>query len=167
MKTLIVYYSRTGNTAKVAKALEKLLDADMCEIRCDKYSGGVWRYLLAGYDSVAGRLPAITLPTFSVTNYDLVLIGTPVWTSHPSLPVRAFAADKPRLPDRIGLFFTYGGHSPAQKAVDELTALFAAPVKASLAIQSDQLDGDEYIAAVSRFAEQLKRTRPEIVSGER
>ena len=138
VKTLIVYYSRTGNTARVAKALEQLLDADMCEIRCDRYSGGLWRYLLAGYDSVVGRLPAITLPTFSIDAYDLVLIGTPVWTSHPSLPVRAFAAGKPRLPDQVGLFFTYGGHSPAQTAIDELTEVIAGSVVASLAIKSDQ-----------------------------
>lgn len=157
MKSLIIYYSRTGNTANVAKALEAVLDADMCEIRCDKYSGGGLRYLMAGYHSVLGRLPDIVVPDYPATDYDLVLIGTPVWTSHPSLPVRAFLSEKPRLPDRIGLFMTCGGHSAVQKAVDELSDLIAAPVEASLAFQADRIGSAGFTGEVERFADTLKK----------
>jgi len=61
LRTLIVYYSRTGTTATIARALANRLDGDTREIRCDRYTGGLLRYLLAGYDSVRGNLPEIEM----------------------------------------------------------------------------------------------------------
>lgn len=40
MKTLIVYYSRTGKTAKVAQRLAAALKADVVEIKCVRYRLG-------------------------------------------------------------------------------------------------------------------------------
>ncbi|MEX3007921.1 flavodoxin family protein [Hoeflea sp. TYP-13] len=156
MKSLIVYYSRTGNTARVASALARELNADMFEIHCEQYRGGPLRYLLTGYDSVMGRLPEIEMPRYSAEDYDLLLIGTPVWTSHPSLPVRAFAAARPPLPARIGLFLTYGGHSPAQKAIDEISAMLGSAINASLVLGSDQVKAGDFTDAIVDYVGELR-----------
>jgi len=122
VKTLIVYYSRTGTTRKLAQALADAFGADISEIRCDRYGPGPFRYLRAGYDSVKANLPPIDMPQTRFLDYDLVLIGGPIWTSYPALPIRALLAGKPELPERVGLFLTYGGHSSPDKAIAEVAA---------------------------------------------
>ena len=147
-----MYYSRTGTTATIARALADQLDADVCQISCDRYSGGLLRYLLAGYDSVRGNLPEIEMPEFAAEQYDLALIGTPVWTSHPALPIRTFLDRRPELPGRVAVFLTYGEHSPAQTCIDELAELLPVPIEAKLTVNSDQVSGDKFADAVCEFA---------------
>ena len=157
MRTLIVYYSRTGTTRRLATALAGALDAELAEIRCARYRRGWLRYLRAGYDSVKGNLPPIEAPDMKLDDYDLVLIGAPVWTSHPALPIRAFLADAPKLPARVAVFMTYGGHSPADTAVKEMTALLPGPSEADLCLKSDAVNGDDLADSFDAFVATLKR----------
>ncbi|MEO9874949.1 MAG: hypothetical protein ABJM26_02240 [Anderseniella sp.] len=156
MRTLIIYYSRTGTTATIAKSLANRLDADTREISCDRYAGGILRYLLAGYDSVRGNLPEIEMTEFAAEQYDLVLIGTPIWTSHPALPIRTFLNRKPDLPLRVAVFLTHGGHSPAQTCIDELAELLPVPVEAKLTFNGAQVSGGRFADDVSDFAGELE-----------
>ncbi|WP_390911305.1 flavodoxin [Pseudosulfitobacter sp. SM2401] len=139
MKSLVLFYSRTGTTTKVANALGTALSADIKEIKCPRYQGGWFAYLRAGYDSVKGRLPPIDVPDLSFDEYDLVIIGAPIWTSYPALPLRSFLARKPKLPSRVAVFFTLGGHSPAEKAVKMVEGLLPVPLEASLELPHDQV----------------------------
>ena len=156
MRTLIVYYSRTGTTATIASALANRLDADKREIGCDRYAGGLLRYLLAGYDSVRGNLPEIEMTEFAAEQYDLLLIGTPVWTSHPSLPVRSFLDRKPELPTRVAVFLTHGGHSAAQTCIDEIELMLPVPIEAKLTFNSAQVSSGKFADDVEDFATELE-----------
>lgn len=155
MRAAVIFYSRTGATRTVATALASKLDADIGEIRCPRYRTGLIRYLLAGYNSVKGNLPAIEGPAIDPAGYDLVVIGTPVWTSHPSLPVRAYLAAKPALPEKIALIVTHGGHSPAETAISELSALLPAPPVGTLTLQNDRIVKEDLSDRISAFAETL------------
>ncbi len=155
MKSLVLYYSRTGTTAKVAHALQAAMGAEIGVITCPRYQSGWFRYLLAGYDSVKGRLPAINAPDIAFDDYDLVILGSPIWTSYPALPLRSFLAKKPQLPERTALFFTCGGHSPPEKAVDCVNDLLPVPLATSLAIAQEDVAEGRYIDAVDAFAAKL------------
>ncbi|MFN3232006.1 MAG: flavodoxin family protein [Alphaproteobacteria bacterium] len=157
MKTLIIFYSRTGTTGKVASALAGRLDADLVEIRCDRFRPGPIRYLSAGYHSVKGNLPEIEVPEIK-GGYDLVLIGTPIWTSYPSLPVRAFLANQPVLPDRLGLFVTYGGQSDPEIAFNGMADALGHSVEGTLALKADQVEGPGYDEALDGFVEMLTKS---------
>ena len=154
-KILIVYYSRTGTTRKLANALAERLGADVVEIRCNRYTGGIFRYLRAGYDSVKGNLPPIDMPETDAMAYDLVLVGAPIWTSYPALPLRAFLAAKPNLPERVGLFLTSGGHSPQEKAVAEAEKFLNAPLAGSLAVQEKDVKEGNFADAMAGFVEKM------------
>ena len=156
MRTLIIYYSRTGTTATIAKSLANRLDADVREIGCGRYAGGLLRYLLAGYESVRGHLPEIEMTEFAAEQYDLVLIGMPIWTSHPALPVRTFLTRKPDLPERVAVFLTHGGHSPAQTCIDELAQLLPVPIEANLTYNSAKVSGGNFAEDVADFADELE-----------
>lgn len=155
MRTLVVYYSRTGHARAVAEALGNALDAELAEIRCDRYRGGPWRYLRAGYDSVRGNLPPIEGPTMAPDTHDLVIIGGPVWTAHPALPIRTFLSERPDLPRRIALFLTHGGHSLPERAFAEMQALLPTPAVATLALRDGEIDKGELSTAIEDFTAAL------------
>lgn len=152
---LILYYSRTGTTEALATALAEKLGADLARIGCDRYRRGPLRYLRAGWDSVRGNLPPIDVPPVDTSTYDLVLLGAPIWTSHPALPLRAYLASAPVLPARVGLFLTYGGHSPPETAIQETEALLPARLAATLAVQASQVHGADFADTVDGFADTL------------
>lgn len=156
MRTLIVYYSRTGHTKKVALELAALLAADVAEIYCPRYRKGGLRYLLAGYDSVRGRLPHVDIPPELNAGYDLVVVGSPIWTSHPSLPIRALLSANPDLPARVALLLVHGDHSPPERAIEEVGALLPVPLEASLVLKSKDVEKQDPILLVKPFAAQLR-----------
>ena len=155
MRTLIVYYTRTGTTRKLANALATELRADIEEIRCDRYRPGGLRYLRAGYDSLQGNMPPIEMSQISPTEYDLVLIGAPVWTSYPAIPIRAFLGAAPDLPARIAVFLTHGGHSPPEKAVEMMASLMPRQIEAALTLSNEDVNRGALPGATRTFAEGL------------
>lgn len=152
MRTLIVYYSRTGHTKQAALQLASLLDADVAEITCPRYGIGGFRYLLAGYDSVFGRIPSIEIPTELNDTYDLVILASPIWTSHPSLPIRALLSANPNLPARVALLLIYGDHSPPDRTIEEVRALLPVPLETSLVLKSKDIDTKDVMQLVKPFA---------------
>ncbi len=62
MKTLVVYYSRTGVTGTVAQALAGQLRADIEELRDRKSRRGPLGWLAAGKDATLKRLTDIDPP---------------------------------------------------------------------------------------------------------
>lgn len=157
MRTLIIYYSRTGTTRTLAEALATELKGDIDEIRCERYRPGGLRYLRAGYDSLRGNLPPIVMPAKEPSDYDLVLIGGPIWTSYPALPIRAYLDHTPDLPARIAVFLTFGAHSPPQKAIEMMTSLLPRQIEAALTLSSDDVNGEALPDAVRGFAAGLLR----------
>ena len=60
MKTLIVYYSRTSQTKKIAKIIQKDLNCDIEEITVgEKYNGTVG-YIKSGFDASAMKFVKLT-----------------------------------------------------------------------------------------------------------
>lgn len=171
MRSAVVYYSRTGATAAVAWSLATALDADVLEITCPRYRSGWFRYLLAGYDSVRGKLPSIGLKkhtpldsdgpdTGELGGYDLVVLAAPIWTSYPALPLRAFLDGAPSLPDRVALLLTSGGHSPPLKAVQMVNRLLAVDVEEWLCIQHDDALRSGAADRVGQLAKRLMARDP-------
>ena len=123
MNTLIVYYSRTGTTAKVAEVLKEKLGADIAEIKCDKYPLGAKGYMQAGKDATLKSITKIKMTDKDLTNYDLVFIGTPVWSWNVSPPVRTFCRRQKDKIKKAAFFCTMGGsgHKKAFKSMaDEI-----------------------------------------------
>lgn len=53
MKALVAFYSRTGNTKKLAEEISKILEADIEEIRDKKDRSGAIGWLFAGKDATS------------------------------------------------------------------------------------------------------------------
>ncbi len=161
LKTLIIYYSRTGTTTKVAYALAGALKADVLEIACPRYRLGWFRYLLAGYDSVQGRLPKIDVKPVDLSQYDCIVLAAPIWTSYPALPLRAFIDQNRPFAQPVALALTFGGHSAPEKAVEMVQDLLDAEINNVLTVHQDDVVRSDFVERIEHFADQLQTRRTE------
>jgi hypothetical protein len=153
----LVCYSLAGTTRALAQAIARELGADLVEIRCRRYSPSFWGILKAGFDSVARRLPPIDVPEPTPGAYDLVLVGAPMWASHPATPVQAFLRrEAGRLPISVGCFLTFGGSPAAEKALGEMAALAGRKPVATLAVRDRDVKSGGLTPALTAFMGALK-----------
>lgn len=111
MKSLVVYYSFSGNTRKVAKTLCGFLatfgpvdETDLVPV--DQPRSFFGRCQAAFWQRKARLQPG----TFDCRAYDLVCIGTPVWAFGPAPAVNTFLAKASGLDaKKVILFNTHGG----------------------------------------------------------
>ncbi|MFH1248895.1 MAG: NAD(P)H-dependent oxidoreductase [archaeon] len=86
MKTLVVYYSRTGTTKKVASEIASILKCGIEEIIDLKNRSGPIGWINAGRDGMKKILSDISRIKKNPADYDLVIIGTPIWGGNVSPP---------------------------------------------------------------------------------
>ena len=111
MKSLVVYYSRTGTTKKVAEIIAEKLSADIEEIIDIKGRSGPIGYIIAGKDGAQENLTTIGETKFDPSDYDLVVIGTPIWAGKMASGVRTYITEKKEGFGKIALFITAGGEN--------------------------------------------------------
>jgi flavodoxin len=121
MKSLVVYYSRSGNARFVAQTIAAELGSDVEEVVDLKKRGGAWGFLLGGFDATRGKETKIGETKKILADYELVVVGTPVWSSRPTPAIRTYLREKDFSGLKVALFFVQGGEKP--KAVDRTKAL--------------------------------------------
>lgn len=108
-RTLVVFYSRTGTTARVAVKLADALSADLVELRPKAPFAGAFGFLRAGYLGQTRKAAPIEPLPVDPADYDLVLVGTPIWSSHIAAPVRAFMEENKAGIRDYACFYTSSG----------------------------------------------------------
>lgn len=148
---LVVYYSRTGITQAVASRIAAECGCDIDPIRETRTRRGLPGYLRSGYEALAGKLPPIESPARNPADYQLVILGTPVWAGRVSAPMRSYLhANAARLP-RVAAFCTMGG-SGGDKVLDEIAALCGKAPVARLALSDREIGGERDREKIGRFA---------------
>ncbi len=113
MKNLIVYYSLSGNTEKVANIIRSELKdgADIAVIETVKpYEGSYQSIVDQGHDEVRrGFCPEIKPMDIDLSAYGTVIIGTPVWWYTFAPAVGTFLKQTDLSGKRIVPFATNGG----------------------------------------------------------
>jgi flavodoxin len=110
MKSLVVYYTRTGNTKFVAETVAAELGSDIDEVVDLKKREGTLGYMAAGRDATGEKLTEIAPPKRAPKDYDLIVIGTPVWAWRPSAAIRTYLSKNDLSGKKVALFFTMDGN---------------------------------------------------------
>ncbi len=121
MKSLVVYYSRTGNARYVAQTIASQIGADIEEVIDLKKRSGVLGWLSGGKDAKQGKETEISPLTKSPANYDLIVVGTPIWASKPTPAIVTYLKKNNLSGKKVAVFFTQGGEKP--QGVEEIKAL--------------------------------------------
>lgn len=108
-KTLIVYYSQSNHTEKIANMIKKQLNCDIEKIKSEEYENinSIKLNNLVNEQMQKDYLPKIN--KIDISNYDVIFIGSPVWKNDISLPVKSFLVNNNFNGKTIIPFYTFGG----------------------------------------------------------
>ena len=125
MKTLIVYFSAEGTTARAAKNAAEMLGADLYEITPEKpYTAAdiKWTNPLArcNREFFTKKDVPVTGRVEGFADYDAVLIGFPIWYGCAPLVVSSFCKAYDWTGKTVAAFATSGG-SPIGKTAEKLS----------------------------------------------
>ncbi|MCK8664054.1 flavodoxin [Pseudomonas azerbaijanoccidens] len=111
-RTLVAYYSRSGNTRVVAGLIQRSLHADLFEIRPAKPYPEDYLQTVeqARQERDSGFEPLLESKVRAMADYDTVLLGFPIWGETAPPIVRAFLTAHDLAGKTIIPFNTHGGY---------------------------------------------------------
>lgn len=148
MKSLVVYYSLTGNTKLVAQAIAEALNATLVEITEKRPIPIPFVYLSGGFAAITNRGTKINPIDVDLKQYERIFIGSPTWGSRPAPAVNSFIYQTNFEGQSVVPFFTMGGAN-AEGALANITAKIEknqGKVSGSFAISSSRVSDEEIIA---------------------
>jgi flavodoxin len=155
MKSLVVFYSRTGNAKFVAETVAAELGSDLEEIIDMKNREGKLGYLSGGSDAARGKETKIAETKRSPADYDLIVVGTPVWASRITPAIRTYLGKNDLSGKKVAVFFTQGGSKP--QSIDRIKALMPnSSIIGELSLNSPLGNKEESEKQISTWCSKLK-----------
>jgi len=121
-KTLVIYYSRTGNTRFIGEQIAKITQGDVEELLDKKNRKGLWGYLISGRDAVLNKAADLFDLKKNPAEYDLIFVGTPNWAYNITPAIRAYL-QKYNLEGKHVALFTTQESMGAEKVFNTLRRL--------------------------------------------
>jgi len=162
-KALIVFYSRTGTTRKVARALASELGCDIEEMIDLRNRAGWIGYIRSLIDASRKRLTNLKEPLYRPELYDLVLIGTPIWAGNLATPVRAYLVQNHQRLKNVAFFLTSGG-AGEKKTVAQMELLVGKKPLAVLGLTVNAVRLENFSEQLNQYVRQLKSHFKSVVS---
>lgn len=157
MKTLVVYYSKSGNTRRVAEEIAKALGGEtesLVEIGVKR--SGILGFLFAGRDGMRRRPSKIEAARKQPADYDLLFIGSPVWGGNLVPAVRSYLTAA-NLNGKSVAFFCTMGSGGKKKTFESMRALCqgAKPLGELAVRQAEVASPQTLVERVSRWAKEM------------
>jgi len=153
-KVLVVFYSRSGITKKVIEHLSQQLQCDVEELIDSKERSGFWGYMKSGRDAVKMNLAEIKPIKFNPQNYDLVIIGTPIWASNMASAVRTYITQNNGKLKNVALVATMGGGG-FERLVERTAELCGKPLSSSCGLDRKDIKTDKWKEKLSDFIHKI------------
>ena len=155
---LIVYYSRSGVTATVARAMAEMCGAELESLRPVNPVAGVGGLLRAGWQALSASPAAIEPTRHDPADYPVLLLGTPVWVGHMSSPMRQYILQQRGRFRDVGLFCTMGG-SGGDKVNQAMAQLSGRTPLATLSLREQDVRAARHIDPIRDFVASLALSR--------
>lgn len=152
-RILVVYYSYMGHTKSVAEKTRALVGGDLFEIEMTTpYPLDLQRMAAQSkYELETGELPPLLKGLPNVADYDLVLVGGPVWWNTVAPPVMSFLEQTDFRGRKVGLFATYA-IAPAHYERNFAAQAHNASILSSLMISEFDVEERRADSAISSWA---------------
>jgi flavodoxin len=123
VSSLVVYYTRTGSTRFAAEAIAAELGSDIEEIIDLKNREGRLGFMGAGKAGMTGKGTEIAPTKRVLSDYDLIIIGSPIWAWGPTPAVRTYIKKNDLSGKKVAFFLTNDGS--LRQAVEKTKALLS------------------------------------------
>lgn len=122
MKTLIAYYSQSGQTKQMAEMIAEKTGADLYEIVPQRtYNDDMWKaWDEAQVERKENNYPALKGELPDISGYDTILIGTGIWGYTMANPVTSFVRAMDFTGKKVSAFWTFYNHD--EKADEDFQA---------------------------------------------
>ena len=156
-KSLVLFYSWSGNTRHIAQIIAEKTEADLRELRPETpYSQNYNAVLSQAKQEIQQKqYPALRPIDMDWNAYDVVYLGTPNWWSSIAPPVSSFLHEVMPTDKTIIPFCTHGGGGEGHIARDMRSYCIGCDVLPLLSIQGD--GGKRAEAQVEQW---LKHSKP-------
>jgi len=158
MKTLIIYYSRTGRTQRLAEDVQARLGCEIERIVTKADFSGFMGFFRITRESK--REHPFEIQTFRIDpdQYDLVVVGTPVWGRSVAIPVRDLLRRYSGHLKAVAFIATYGSSDPGPtfRAMEEACGR---PPVATMGVSVRRLRRGVYSEDLERFIGELRRAQ--------
>jgi len=165
MKALVVFYSRTGTTKKVASTLSKILECDIEEIIDTKKRGGPIGFVIAAKDGARKSLTTIKELEKNPVYYDVVVIGTPIWAGAMSAGTRTYITQEKEHFKKVAFFCTMGSGGDVA-TFNNMGELCGKKPLGTLALTSKEVKQDQHRGKVEDFIAGLRESLEEKAAGD-
>ncbi|MFT8315874.1 MAG: flavodoxin [Clostridium sp.] len=142
---LIVYFSYTGNTGKLANRIHENVGGDIIEIQpvtpySDNYNAVVDQVLKEQKENYR---PEIETKVDNIESYDVILIGSPIWWYEIAPPLKTFLEENDLSGKTVALFTTHGGYGKG-KSDDNIAELCPqSTILESFSIEGTEVDSEQ------------------------
>lgn len=159
VKTLVVYFSRTGQTQRVANEIARRCDAHLDGIRLQNqgipwFAG--WRY---NWQTLTHAEPPICRPTRNPANYDLVVLGIPTTRAGLAPPIRSYVRQYGDRIRHMALFCAEGTGVDAQ-GFSEVSALYGKRPVATFGVARKHLPAIAHREQLIDFVDSIRAEPP-------
>ena len=155
-RTLVVYFSRGGNSRKVAEEIARALGgADIEEIRDTVNRKGLLGWFRSGRDATKRRVTILRPSTRNVRDYDLVVVGGPVWVGALSSPVRTWLRTHSTELRAVAFFLSHGG-TGRDEVFGMMQAESRIAPRAVVSVREKELGAAATSVKIAEFATELR-----------
>jgi flavodoxin len=155
MKTLVVYYSRTGTTKRLGEEIARLLKSDIEELIDLKNRMGIFGWIFSGRDAMKKYTTKIKEINKDIKKYDLVIIGTPNWGASLTPATRTFLEKYKRDIKKAAFFCTMGGDNPGKTFIQMEEIIQIKPI-GTLALKAKEVTSGFSNDKIKYFLKTLK-----------
>lgn len=150
MKSLIAYYSYSGNTKKVASVLAGYLrqgwEVEILKLKGLDESDKFFTQCARAFRHKKGKIQEVD---FNLSGYDLICFGTPVWAFGPAPAVNTYLDRCLGLQNKeVILFVTYGGGAGVDRCLNYMQNILSkkgAKKFSRFAIQQFKVDNQDFV----------------------
>ncbi len=127
MKAVIIYYSYTGNTKKVAGVLAEYIkqkgEVELLELKAQNGKNSFFAQARRAFKHMRDE---IETANFDLSAYDLICFGTPVWAFGPAPAMNAYLDKCSGLEEKeVVLFVTYGSGAGKERCLNYMQDILA------------------------------------------
>ncbi len=143
MKSLVVYYSRSNVTKKLAENIASKINADIEEITPKVNYRGKIGYVRGGKDAMSEKIVDLETLKYNPNDYDVVYVGGPVWASKAANPVISYLKQNEGNFKNIKFFLT-AGKSGFESSFKQMENYSIKPLK-TLQLTTKEVKKDDYV----------------------
>ncbi len=158
MRALVVFYSKSGTTKKVAKdiaeELKRFVHVDIEEIKVERYEPFCLGTIRAIKDMFSKKKCPLYGLTYDPKKYDFLVIGSPVWGNSCAPPIHSYISELQRSTCRVAYFTAQSG-APDDTVVTHMKEVSQIEPSAVLTLKKAEIAKQNHEKEVHQFVEDI------------